>query len=69
MMTDLNIEQVLEKVEKTERLKKIVYCLYNDKPYILSDMKLLDSKNREIAYYIIHFVYPENIFGDVDRFK
>lgn len=64
-----SIEEVIEIVEKQERLQTFVYCLYNNENYKLSNLKKLDSNNFNVAMYIMRYIYPENIFTNIDRFK
>lgn len=63
------MNNIVEKVENNERLQEFVYCLYNDKDYKLKKLKSLDFENKEIAFKILNEIYPENIFGNLERYK
>jgi len=65
----MKMNNIIEKVENNERLQEFVYCLYTNKDYKLKKIKSLDFENKEIAFRILNEIYPENIFGDLEKYK
>lgn len=68
-LLDIDIKDVIKAVETQERLQEFVYCLYTNKEYKLSKLKSLDSHNFKFSMYILRYVYPENPFGNINRFE
>ncbi|WP_415899286.1 hypothetical protein [Neptuniibacter sp. QD48_11] len=65
----VRVLEIIEKVESQIRLQEFVYCLYRNEEYKLSKLKGMDDENRGIAIKILEDIYPENIFGDLERFN
>lgn len=64
-----DIDEIIEMVENQPRLQEFVYCLYTGKEYKLSNLKSMDNTNKGLAFQILDDIYPNNIFGDLERFK
>ncbi|MFM2592637.1 hypothetical protein AAFX19_06885 [Vibrio harveyi] len=56
-MTDI-IKETINVVQKQPRLQEFVICLYNNEPYQLNKLRLMDGENNKIAMVILRDIYP-----------
>lgn len=65
--TDVNV--IVEQAECQPRLQEFIYQLYYSDSYQLNKLKSMDSDNREMAFYIVTDIFPENPFGNISRWS
>lgn len=56
-MTDI-IKETINAIQKQPRLQEFVICLYNNEPYQLNKLRLMDGDNHKIAMLILKDIYP-----------
>lgn len=56
-MTDI-IKETINAIQKQPRLQEFVICLYNNEPYQLNKLRLMDGDNYKIAMLILKDIYP-----------
>ncbi|WP_017190911.1 hypothetical protein [Vibrio harveyi] len=56
-MTDI-IKETINAIQKQPRLQEFVICLYNNEPYQLNKLRLMDCDNYKIAMLILKDIYP-----------
>ena len=56
-MTDI-IKETINAIQKQPRLQEFVICLYNNEPYQINKLRLMDGDNYKIAMLILKDIYP-----------